>query len=164
MDEIIKKVSAYDLLNALIPGGALVYSMKLLGYLDIDEAGALYLVILAYVLGLVGSRIGSLILEPVGLKFGWINREYETFVKARKDDVELDRIATVANMYRTLAGSMIVLAVLALGVLVPGAQRCLLYVGYGVSCFLLFLFGWIKQESYVSQRVNIGQKNEDGTH
>lgn len=66
MDKIIEKVSAYDLLNALIPGGALVYSMKLLGYLDIDEAGALYLVILAYVLGLVGSRIGSLILEPMG--------------------------------------------------------------------------------------------------
>ena len=67
MDEIIKKVSAYDLLNSLIPGGALVYFLKLLGYTDITVDTAVLLLVLAYILGLVGSRVGSIILEPISI-------------------------------------------------------------------------------------------------
>lgn len=56
MDEIIKKVSAYDLLNSLIPGGALVFFLKLLGYIDISSDNAIFLIVLVYILGLIDRK------------------------------------------------------------------------------------------------------------
>lgn len=161
MDEVINKISAYDLLNALIPGGALTLSLKFFGYLDIDATNALYLLVLAYILGLVGSRVGSLVLEPIAKNQNWVKRDYENYTKAQKDDDRLLNLTTIANMYRTLAGSIVVLAVLALGSLVPIDYRHWLYIGYGIACFLLFFCGWVKQERYVARRVDINRKDAD---
>lgn len=161
MDEVIKKASAYDLLNALIPGGALAFSLKFFGYLDIDATNALHLLALAYILGLVGSRVGSLVLEPIARNRNWIKRDYESYIKAQKDDDRLLTLTTIANMYRTLAGSIVVLAVLALGSLVSIDYRHWLYIGYGIACFLLFFCGWVKQERYVARRVDINRKDTD---
>mgnify|MGYP000845001221 FL=1 len=159
MDEIIKKVSAYDLLNSLIPGGALVYFLKLLGYIDISADNAIFLVVLAYILGLVGSRVGSIILEPIAIKCGWVRRDYEGYVKAQKSDERIMPLTTISNMYRSIAGSLIVLALLALGTLVPEAFRCWLLVVYGIACFALFFKSWLKQEGYVARRVEINRKD-----
>ena len=161
MDEVIKKVSAYDQLNALIPGSALALSLKYFGYLDIDATNAPHLLVLAYILGLVGSRVGSLVLEPIANHRNWIKRDYESYIKAQRDDDRLSTLTTIANMYRTLTGSTVVLAVLALGSLVPNDYRRWLYIGYGIVCFLLFFCGWIKQERYVARRVNLNRKDAD---
>lgn len=161
MDEVIKKVSSYDLLNSLIPGAALVYFMKVFGYLDYVVEDAFYLVVFAYALGLVASRIGSLILEPIAIKRGLFQHDYVSFMQAETDDDRLTNLVTISNMYRTLAGALIMLAVLALGSLVPMDSRLWLYIGYGVACFLLLFCGWVKQERYVARRVELRRKDAD---
>lgn len=161
MDEIIKKVLAYDLLNALIPGMVLVFFLKVFNYLELEECEAFFLLALSYLLGLVASRVGSLIVEPMAKKIGWIQHDYEHYIKAEKHDDKIIRLMTVANMYRTLTGSVIVLTIIALGSLVPAGCRFLLHVFYGIACFVIFLFGWIKQERYVLQRVNLYRKGTD---
>lgn len=164
MDEILKKISAYDLLNTLIPGAALVFFLRVFGYLDFKAEDVLFLVVLAYILGVVASRVGSLILEPIALRFDWFEHDYTGFVEAQKEDDRLLTLTTIANMYRTLAGLMTVLAVLALGSLVPEVFRLWLYTGYGVSAFLLFLCGWVKQERYVHRRLDICRKEANDNH
>lgn len=159
MGEIVKKVSAYDLLNALIPGMVLVFFLKIFNYLAIEESEAFFLLTLSYLLGLVASRVGSLIVEPMVMKVGWIRHDYEHYVKAEKHDDKIIGLTTVSNMYRTLTGSVIVLGIIALGSLVPAGCRFLLYIFYGIACFVIFLFGWIKQEHYILQRVNLYRKD-----
>lgn len=164
MDEILKKISAYDLLNTMIPGAALVFFLKVYGYFDFEAGDALFLVILAYILGVIASRVGSLILESIALKFDWFERDYAGYIQVEQDDDRLLTLTTIANMYRTLAGSVVVLAVLALGSLVPDAFRTWLYIIYSAASFLLFLLGWIKQEHYVQRRLAIRRKEVDDDH
>ena len=164
MDEIAKKVSAYNLMNALIPGGALVYSLEAFGYLNLKEINVLCLVPMAFILGLIGSRIGSLILESIAIKLKLIERDYERYTQAQATDDRLFTLTTVSNMYRTLAGSTLVLAILALGKLFPESFRPWIVAGLGVAVFLLFILSWIKQERYVSQRVHLYGKDGHVNH
>ena len=138
MSELIEKVSAYDLLNSLIPGGILVYFMGVLGYLDISSTNAFFLCVFAYVLGVVGS-----------------------YISAEKNDEKLSALTTVSNMYRSLAGSLVVLALLSLGSLIPEIHRCWLLLIYGVLCFVLFLASWLKQERYIAKRITINKGGLD---
>lgn len=158
MNEIIQKISAYDLMNTLVPGCLLTYSLRLLGFLDLGSTDVLAEVVLAYLLGLVGSRVGSIVLEPLAVKFKCIRHDYSAYVIAQRRDERVTSLTTVANMYRSLAGSMLVLAVLALGNLVPASYRTWLYLGYGISCFILMLLAWLKQEGYVEKRIELYRK------
>lgn len=157
MSELVEKISAYDLLNALIPGGILVYFMGLLGYFDISNTNIFFLCILAYVLGVVGSRVGSNILEPLAIKSRKIQHKYEAYMSAQKNDEKLAALTAVSNMYRSLAGSLVVLGLLSLGTLVPEMYHCWLLVMYGIMSFVLFVASWIKQERYIAKRIEIGE-------
>ncbi len=165
MNELIQKLSSYDLVNTFVPGIALAYAMRLLGYLDLGSIDVFTEAVLAYLLGLVGSRVGSLVLEPLAIKFGLIWRNYPAYVAAQKSDKRLTELTTIANMYRALAGSMLVLAVLALGTLVPVGYRVWLLVGYGAACFVLLLLAWLKQDGYVKKRIDLYREdNENVNH
>lgn len=161
MSELIEKISAYDLLNSLIPGGILVYFMGPLGYFDISNTNIFFLCILAYVLGVVGSRVGSIILEPLAIKFRKIQHNYDSYVLTQKNDEKLTALTAVSNMYRSLAGSLLVLGLLSLGALVPEIYYCWLFVAYGVMCFILFIASWIKQERYIAKRIEIDGGDSD---
>lgn len=155
MNELIEKISAYDLLNSLIPGGALVYFMGLLGYFDISNVNIFFLCIFAYILGVVGSRVGSIILEPVAIRFKKIHHDYGAYTSAQRSDEKLATLTAISNMYRSLAGSLVVLVLLFLGSFVPVMYRCELLIAYGILCFVLFLASWIKQERYIAERIRI---------
>ena len=163
MSELIEKVSAYDLLNSLIPGGVLVYFMGLLGYFDISNVSIFFLCIFAYVLGVVGSRVGSNVLEPIAIKFKKIHHDYGAYISAQKSDEKLTALTAISNMYRSLAGSLVVLALLFLGSFVPVMYRCELSIVYGVLCFALFYASWLKQERYIAKRIEI-DKGDSGVN
>lgn len=155
MNDIIQKISAYDLMNTLIPGGLLTYALQPLGYLDLSTTDVLVEAALAYLLGLIGSRVGSLVLEPLAIKLGLIQHDYSAYVVAQKRDERLTALTTIANMYRALTGSVLVLGILALGALVPAGHRVGLYLGYGVASFVLLLCSWLKQDGYVGKRIEL---------
>lgn len=159
MGELIEKISAYDLINSLIPGGILCYFMGLLGYFDISNTNIFFLCILSYVLGVVGSRVGSNILEYLAIKSKKVQHNYEAYISAQREDEKLAALTAVSNMYRSLAGSLIVLGLLALGSLVPEMYRCWLFIVYGVMCFTLFAASWIKQERYITKRIEIDRRD-----
>ncbi|WP_276867745.1 hypothetical protein [Enorma massiliensis] len=157
MSEIIQKISAYDLMNTLIPGGVLLYVLQLFGYIDLQTVNAFVELTLAYFLGLIGSRVGSLLLEPIAIKCGLVQRDYPAFIRAQKVDDKITALSAVANMYRTLASSALMVAVLVLFELFPAECRI---VAGGLCCLVLFLCAWIKQEHYVNKRIELNL--EDG--
>ena len=162
LDEVIKKISAYDLLNTLIPGGLLVLALDWMGYIDIDGIHAVFLIVLSYVVGLIASRIGSLVLEPLAKKCKLLRRtDYSDFINAEKNDDRIISFVAISNMYRTLAGAFVVFGMLALGTLLPEDFRTILLITYGFIGFILFFCGWVKQDRYISKRVEIGKDDNN---
>lgn len=66
LDDLLGKISAYDLFNVLIPGALVTYSVSQMPLGScIDCSNWLALFVMSYVLGLIASRIGSLCIEPL---------------------------------------------------------------------------------------------------
>ncbi|KAB1086401.1 hypothetical protein F4V91_08125 [Neorhizobium galegae] len=68
MNEILAKISTYDIFNNLVPGAVVAYLLAVLDVYKIDAGSLVTDLVVFYFIGLVVSRIGSLVLEPL-LKF-----------------------------------------------------------------------------------------------
>ena len=162
MEKLLDKISAYDFLNMLIPGSIVLLFLQKAIYPELAETHIFLSFTFAYVLGVLASRIGSLALEPIALKLGWFKHDYESYVKALDHDEGLSTLSTVANMYRSLTGSALLIGLLRLGQLAPSEYQPALFVIYGISVFLLLFCGWIKQERYIQKRLALLRKDLNG--
>jgi hypothetical protein len=157
MNELLNKLSSYNLFNYLFPGVIFAFvADQVTGYHFIQQ-NLVYGLFLYYFIGLVVSRFGSLIIEPIlkGLKFLRF-AEYKDFVAACKQDDKLEVLLEVNNTYRTLCSLFFLLPILKLYELLekcapfPKVWRGILFL---VSLFFLFLFSFKKQTGYIVKRI-----------
>ena len=106
LDDLLGKISAYDLFNVLLPGALVTYSFSQMPLGScIDCSNWLALFVMSYVLGLIASRIGSLCIEPLVRKLQPTGkRDYSAFAYAQKRDPKVEQLLMISNMYRSLAG------------------------------------------------------------
>lgn len=155
---IFSKISNYNILNNLIPGAVLCVVFKYLVGYDFMSVGTLELIVIFYFAGMVNSRIGSLLLEPLLKKIKWVTfRDHHSFVEAEQKDKKINSLVEVNNMYR----SMISIALTSMIVK-------LYYVGFEVhwdlgnvskwillvALLLLFAFAYKKQTKYIVSRID----------
>src|SRR5215469_6689607 len=113
MNELPTKVSSYNLFNYLLPGVIFaVLAGDIIRYpilhRDLISAG-----FLCYFLGLVISRFGSLVVEPILKRLSFIKfADYGDFVAASKEDQQLAVLSEANNTYRTLSSLFILLLLL----------------------------------------------------
>lgn len=157
MNELLAKLSSYNVFNYLLPGivfailaGDIIHSP--ITQKDIVTGAFFY-----YFVGLVVSRFGSLIIEPL-LK--WLRfvefADYKDFVTASQKDAKLDVLSEVNNTYRTLASLFGLLLLLKLYVKLEGRFAFLKEWDFTILASLLlimFLFSYRKQTSYVTKRI-----------
>lgn len=159
-DELLGKISAYDLFNVLMPGALVTYfvSQTPLGSF-IDCSNWMALSVMSYVLGLIASRIGSLCIEPLvhNLK-PTRKRDYSAFAYAQKNDPKVEQLLMISNMYRSLAGAGVLLVIILLASLLPESHRLPAAL---CSFIALFVASWIKQERYVEKRINFNLEERD---
>lgn len=157
MKEIYDKISSYNIFNYLFPGILFVIISKVfIGYnfiLEKDFIGAF----LYYFIGMVISRFGSIIIEPILKKISFIKFEsYRSFVEASKKDNKIELLSEVNNTYRTLI-SLFVLLVLLKGCFLLDVRynfpHEIAYLLILVLLFLMFLFSYRKQTNYISKRI-----------
>lgn len=157
MKDLLDKLSSYNVFNYLFPGvlvavlGTAVSSFKLL--VDNIVIG----VFLYYFYGLVISRIGSLVLEPV-LKRAKVVRfaPYADFVAASHVDEKLETLSEQNNVYRTLASTFLCLILLAVADWMLARFPSLSAYGLQIGVLLLlplFIWSYRKQTKYISARV-----------
>ena len=164
MKTIIEKLSSYNIFNYLLPGTVFVGLGEKLTSFSLIQKNWIVGVFLYYFIGLIISRLGSLIVEPF-LK--WIKfvrfAGYEDYVAASKLDSKIEIFSEQNNMYRTLCSLALVL------IFVKAADkiRDVLSWGADVNSFIflaglliLFLFSYRKQTRYVVQRVRSAQKEK----
>lgn len=154
---MFEKLSSYNLITNLVPGAVLAVALRSAGIplVTPDEVGAF--LVLAYALGAISSRLGSLLLDPV-LEYIKVlpEKDYPAFVKANRADAKLDTLVETANGYRTFATAGLLFFAI-LGLYTAGKR---LHVGTDLFVILsaavvtaLFIFSYRKQFRYVASRV-----------
>jgi hypothetical protein len=157
MKEIYDKLSSYNIFNYLFPGILLVLLSKVfVGYnfiLDNDFLGAF----LYYFIGMIISRVGSIIIEPLLKKVSFLKFEpYRDFVEASKKDTKIELLSEVNNTYRTLISMFVLLLLLKAYFLLDNRFHFYDGVAYFIILILLllmFLFSYRKQTNYISKRI-----------
>ena len=157
MEKIFEKIGSYNLLNNMLPGSVFVYLLKGFVGIDILQKDVVNNLFLFYFIGMIISRIGSLVVEPICKKVKFVvYANYGAFLEACKTDLKIDALSEINNTYRTFfAGILTILGIWGykkIGEYIPLLMNILPFV---VVIFLLclFAFSYRKQTSYIRSRV-----------
>lgn len=111
-----------------------------------------------YFIGMILSRIGSVIIEPLLKRSGFVKfAEYTDFMKVSKTDPKLEVLSEANNMYRTIISLFVTLFILL------GAQKLARHWSFFnenqeflalIFLFILFAFSYKKQSNYIFHRIN----------
>ena len=151
MSEFLQKLSTYNIFNYLFPG--IVFTILLKQYTEIDLImNDLVLgMFLYYFFGLVLSRIGSILIEPI-LRCTRIVQfsDYSRFIQASKLDNKIELLSEVNNMYRTIIAMLIVLFAI---LTCKHSATCHVTLGL-LSLIILFILSYRKQTSFITKRID----------
>lgn len=169
MEKIISSIPVYNLLTNLIPGTILAALLKFcVEDCDIFSLtnNIWLLAVILYFLGVVNSRISSLIIVPLLRKIKLISGvDHAEFTKAELKDStgKLTQLSRMGTEYRSYVSVFFTTIVVKLIFLWPMAKAlvteysCVILLILG---FILFLFSYKKQVVYISSRV----KNLNNNH
>lgn len=158
MNEIIQKLSSYNIFNYLFPWVLFVTILdKYLGY-NLTQENFIIWAFLYYFIWLVISRIWSLVIEPLFIKLKIVNySDYKDYVIAEKKDEKIKELLEISNTYRTLISLFFsILFILIYNNLI------LIYIPLNnysnilliLFFILLFTISFKKQVSYIKKRVD----------
>lgn len=157
MKDILEKLTSYNLFNYLLPGVVFaVLASKTTGFSLMQQDWVLG-AFLYYFIGLVISRVGSLVIEPLLKKLSFVQYAvYADFVAASKTDSKIEVLLEANNSYRTLATAFMLLLLLKLYDKISAVSPSIAHYGTTVGfalLMLMFLFAYRKQTMYISKRV-----------
>jgi len=159
MNELIQKLSSYNLFNYLLPGIVFAVLAKHLFLFNIVQENIFEGIFIYYFVGLIISRIGSLTIEPF-LKMLKVIKfvDYKKYAEAAKLDDKIELMSEINNMYRTIISVFTCLILIKLYKIIETEFQLNETVKiWIVVIMLLFIFisSYKKQTEYVVKRVNI---------
>ena len=157
MKELLDKISSYNLFNYLFPGVIFCVIMSHWTEINLIQEDIVTGAFLYYMVGLVISRIGSIIIEPFlkWLKFVRF-ADYADFIKVEKDDKKLEVLSESNNMYRTLIALFVLVLIAKTYLTIAshfGWQDSVHWSVVTSGLLLMFLFAYRKQTSYITKRI-----------
>jgi len=164
MEKIFEKISSYNILNFILPG--IVYGFlckNVLGF-SMPTGGFFESIFLYYAIGMVISRIGSTIIEPIFVKLKIIRRaDYADYIKAGSKDAKLEVLLEMNNSFRTFISLILVFGITALineFLYYHSSYNYLVIAIALVIVFFVFVLSYRKQTSFIKARVEtIARKN-----
>jgi hypothetical protein len=161
MNELLTKLSSYNLFNYLLPGvlfAILASETTPYRLLQKDIVTGLFLY---YFLGMVVSRFGSLVISPLLRVLGFVRfSEYKSFVVASRKDPQIEILSEVNNTYRTICSLFTLLLFLKMYARIEaslpwlkGRQSMLLLV----LLLVVFLFAYRKQTAFIVKRIGANE-------
>lgn len=157
MSDFIGKLSTYHFFNYLFTGVLFVVTADQFTSFSFVQSDLVLAPFVYYFIGLIVSRIGSLVVEPVLKKIKFVNfAEYGRYVSASKADVLIETLSETNNMYRTLCALFLCVILLNGYSLMEQAwpvlqnETAVIVIG---GLFLMFLFAYRKQTNYITKRI-----------
>ena len=156
MSELLQKLSTYNIFNYLFPGVVFVILLNRYTEINLVVDDVILGMFLYYFFGLVLSRIGSILIEPI-LRYTRIIQfaDYSRFVRASILDDKIELLSEVNNMHRTIIAMLGVLLVISI---CNGSATCHLILGL-VSSIMLFILSYRKQTSLITKRIDETLRN-----
>jgi hypothetical protein len=157
MNELLNKLSSYNVFNYLLPGIVFAVLATEIIHFQIPQRDVLTGAFLYYFVGMVVSRFGSLIIEPLLKALSFVKfADYKDYVAASKKDAMLEVFLEANNTYRTLASLFGLLLLLKLYLTLEGRFPWLKEwdaTTLTVLLLVMFLFSFRKQTSYITKRI-----------
>ncbi len=158
VEKIVERLSAYEFLNNIIPGTVYIVITEKLTPFTLLTGNIWLDFVLFYFAGLVIGRVGSLFMDRI-LKKKRTVASYSEYVAAEKKDRFIRTLSAVNNMYRTYAAVALCLIVtFGFGYIWTWIEmydfsKPVCFVGVCIVVIILFSKAYIKQSSYVAERV-----------
>lgn len=158
MKEVIEKIGTYNIFNYLFPGAVFSFLMNIFLKINIMQKDLIIALFLYYFIGLVISRVGSVVIEPALKKIKFIEfADYKKFIEASKVDGKIEVLSEANNMYRTLISLFFLLLLSKIFVFI--SNKCAILKNNSLiilvlGLMFLFLFAYKKQTNYITKRVN----------
>ncbi|MDF1594180.1 MAG: hypothetical protein P1P89_21940 [Desulfobacterales bacterium] len=164
MKDLVDKLSSYNIFNYLLPGTVFVVLADALTTFQFVQQDVILGLFLYYFIGLIISRLGSLVVEPL-LKRTRIVRfaPYADFVSASKEDKSIEVLSETNNMYRTFCSLFVILIFLKI---YESLVSSFPLIGrWGVEFMImgllgLFCFSYRKQTQYIIKRIQYARRKE----
>lgn len=157
MKDILEKISSYNLFNYLLPGILFVVMLDEFTTYSLIRDDLIVGIFIYYFVGLVISRFGSLIVEPILKRVSFVKfADYKDFVSASKKDPKIEILSEANNMYRTFISMFVLLVLLHLYELLtvkfPNLSTWNIHI-LVVTLMAIFFFSFRKQTKYITNRV-----------
>lgn len=157
MKDFLDKLSSYNIFNYLFPGIVFVVLCESFTSFSFIQSDIILGVFIYYFIGLIISRIGSLIIEPF---YKWTKfikfSDYSDFVSSSKQDDKIELLSEVNNMYRTLSSMVFVILFLKFYDKISSYLSFLTVYKSEIVILLLFVmfsFSYRKQTNYITSRI-----------
>jgi hypothetical protein len=156
--DILDKISTYNIFNNLFPGVLFVVIAKKMTDYNLILKDSILGVFLYYFIGMVISRFGSIVIEPILKKVKILKfKDYQNYVNASKKDSKIELLSEVNNTYRTI-NSMIFLLLLTkffnyLSIKFQFDNSISIII-ITILTFILFIFSYRKQTNYIIKRID----------
>lgn len=165
MEGLLSNLSAYDIMNSILPGTvAYVFVKRLFEFEPLLDLNTVEKVILFYFYGVIISRVASLIIKPVSERINLVRyAKHEDYLYAESLDEKVRILSETNNNYRNFFALFIMIGIL----------KCLynwnlssLIIHWDKECWiillLIILFAWSyhNQTNYVRNRVEYICKNK----
>src|SRR6516225_1970768 len=103
MKELLDKLSSYNLFNYFLPGTVFAAVAQRISRHTFKDNNIVIELFTYYFIGLIISRIGSLVLEPMFKKTKFVRfAAYKDFIAASAKDPDIKILSEQNNMFRTL--------------------------------------------------------------
>ena len=153
MEKIIEKIEIYHFINYLLPGTIFVAIFNKIFENNFFDSNIVIVVIEYYFIGLILSRIGSVLLQPIFKKTKIIKyADYNKYIKASKEDDKLEILQREANQYRTYIATFIILAIVQSYICIENKNFTIMLVLF-VGLAILVTLAYKKQIKFIVDRV-----------
>lgn len=163
MADALNKISAYELFTIFFPGVLTVgYSLWILDIKILDGSISQYafMFCVAYLCGIVISRLGSILIQPLARKIRFIDWS-SGYYAAEKKDGKISILQKDFNMYRSLVVAILICIVLTIySVSCENLDEdiCVFLIIFLVLLLIVSLFSYRKQSKYITERINAVKK------
>ena len=165
MEKVFEQLSAYEVLNNFLPGAFFCILFRWQTGVGYEVNDTVTEILVFYFVGMIISRVGSLLLEPLCKKLRFVEKEsYEDYIEASKRDPKIETLSTKNNMYRTFTATVFLCGIAwAVQCITEktAVLRAVTIAGGWIALFMLLLAAYRKQNDFVCKRIRACSKKEE---
>lgn len=166
MEKFLEKLSSYNILNNLYPGAIYCFLIKFTCSVDFTSDNIISNILIYYFVGMIISRLGSVIIEPLYKKIRIVSFvDYPKYIEAEKKDTQVAILSETNNTYRTMVALCVtaLLSILTIFIfnLLGWNKKIIVYITIGLLV-VLFSLSYRKQTTYIKARVEKHAEYQEG--